>query len=118
MSSSPSLDEKTIAPALTEDVRTYSDGKVSASNRSTAPSSEVYVPTLSKAEQGRVWRKLDIYLLPFVSLLYLFSFLCVLFLEIYTFNRTDTDDATCSDRANIGIPTFSPKVNATGLTSI
>ena len=77
MSSSPSFDEKTIAPVLTEDIRTYSDGKVSTSNHSTAESSDVYVPTLSEAEQGRVWRKLDLYLLPFVSLLYLFSFLCV-----------------------------------------
>ena len=33
------------------------------------------VPVIENVEKGRIWRTLDIHLLPFVSLLYLMSFL-------------------------------------------
>jgi hypothetical protein len=38
-------------------------------------SKEDSLPELEDAEKGRIWRSLDIHLLPFVSLLYLMSFL-------------------------------------------
>jgi hypothetical protein len=38
-------------------------------------SKEDSIPELKDAERGRIWRSLDIHLLPFVSLLYLMSFL-------------------------------------------
>jgi hypothetical protein len=48
------------------------DEKTSQSaHESTAPGA------LDETLQKRVWRKLDWHLLPFVSLLYLLSFLCV-----------------------------------------
>ena len=76
--SSESIIEKKGPQTLSEHVlpiQTYGTGSgVSLPSPSTIPASE-YVSTLSDAEQRRIWRKLDLRLLPFVSLLYLFSFL-------------------------------------------
>ena len=78
--SSTSLDETKSVPSLGDhhaiQVQTYSVGDLSLkrSAGTTTPTGE-YVTTLSEADQRRIWRKLDLRLLPFVSLLYLFSFL-------------------------------------------
>ena len=38
-------------------------------------SKEEYVPTFEHVDKARIWRTIDIRLLPFVTLLYLMSFL-------------------------------------------
>ncbi|KZV65831.1 MFS general substrate transporter [Peniophora sp. CONT] len=75
--SSTSFDDKKSIPSHGLPVQTYSAGNLSLATSvgaATLPSSELS-STLSEAEQRRIWRKLDLRLLPFVSLLYLFSFL-------------------------------------------
>lgn len=75
--SSTSFDDKKSIPNHGLPVQTYSAGNLSLTSSvdaTTLPSSELS-STLSEAEQRRIWRKLDLRLLPFVSLLYLFSFL-------------------------------------------
>ena len=52
--------------------------KVSPPPSSTFQGGEPPVSHAGDAEERRVWRKLDWHLLPFVSLLYLLSFLYVL----------------------------------------
>jgi hypothetical protein len=50
------------------------DGLKSESSLFTS-SKEEYVPTFESVEKARIWRAIDIRLLPFVTLLYLMSFL-------------------------------------------
>jgi hypothetical protein len=42
---------------------------------------ELGAAILTEAERNRLLRKIDLHILPFVSLLYLLSFLCVIFLR-------------------------------------
>ena len=79
--SSTSLDDTKSTPSLGDlhaiPVQKYDTGDLSLKRSAdvTVTSTGEFISTLSEAEQRRIWRKLDLRLLPFVSLLYLFSFL-------------------------------------------
>lgn len=66
------------ADLVVNDEKSSSDEAFSGSGKS-KDADEDLEPILTEAQCNRVLRKIDIHILPFVSLLYLLSFLCVVF---------------------------------------
>lgn len=66
------------ADLVVNDEKSSSDEAFSGSGKS-KDADEDLGPILTEAQCNRVLRKIDIHILPFVSLLYLLSFLCVVF---------------------------------------
>jgi len=67
---------------LTVNEKSSYDGTHSEGNSKDADADEDAGMMLTDVERNRVLRKVDLHILPFVSLLYLLSFLCVTFLRL------------------------------------